>query len=278
MLTASLPLGGSTATREADDLMWRALANPVRRRLLDELGHGPRTTGALAEVVPALSRFAVMQHLGVLESAGLVVVRRRGRHRFNHLNAAPLRRWYERWVLPLADRAAADVVALHRHLEQSGGIDMDEHETVRTIRIENELRFSASAERVFAALTEDSLSWFPHTYGGERARSIVLEPRVGGLHYEDWGDGAGHLYGQVTAYDPPTRFATRGALMPGVILDSEYTVKPSGDDVVLQASKVIVGPLSDEQAGAIRRYGDLSAFEAALRQSIEGPKAEGSAA
>src|SRR5262245_53030712 len=78
--------------------VWRALANPVRRQLLDASSAGPRTTGDLAAEVPELSRFAVMQHLGVLTDAGLVVARPRGRHRFNHLNPVPLRRWYERWV------------------------------------------------------------------------------------------------------------------------------------------------------------------------------------
>src|SRR5262245_31994201 len=96
------------------DAVWRALSNPVRRQLLDALSAGPRTTGDLAAQVPELSRFAVMQHLGVLTDAGLVVARQRGRHRFNHLNSVPLRRWYERWVVPLADSAAADALAVER--------------------------------------------------------------------------------------------------------------------------------------------------------------------
>lgn len=69
-------------------------------------------------------------------------------------------------------------------------------EQLRFVRIENELRFGCSAERLFAALTTDTLAWFPHTYGEQRTQGIVIEPRVGGLDYEDWGSGAGHLYGQ----------------------------------------------------------------------------------
>ena len=87
----------------AEPDLWRALASPVRRRLLDRLRAGPATTSALAGVLPSLSRFAVMQHLGVLTDAGVVVVERRGRDRVNHLNAVPLREWYERWVQPMAD-------------------------------------------------------------------------------------------------------------------------------------------------------------------------------
>src|SRR3954462_5249164 len=109
--------------------VWRALANPVRRQLLDELGRGPRTTGELAATLPDLSRFAVMQHLEVLVEADLVLVRRRGRERFNYLNAVPLQRWYERWVVPLAQRTASELLALERTLEDpdpytKGDLDM----------------------------------------------------------------------------------------------------------------------------------------------------------
>lgn len=78
--------------------VWRALANPVRREILDLLRAGPRTTGDVASRFPALSRFAVMQHLGVLTAAGLVRARREGRERWNHLDPTPIRLLYERWV------------------------------------------------------------------------------------------------------------------------------------------------------------------------------------
>ena len=73
----------------SDDDLWRALANPIRRRLLDALRQGPRTTGQLSAAVPSLSRYAVMQHLGVLTDAGHAFSRRRGREQFNHLNPVP---------------------------------------------------------------------------------------------------------------------------------------------------------------------------------------------
>jgi DNA-binding transcriptional ArsR family regulator len=52
-----------------DVRIWKALGSPHRRALLDALKHGPRTTSALCDVLPQLSRYAVMQHLGVLEQA-----------------------------------------------------------------------------------------------------------------------------------------------------------------------------------------------------------------
>jgi DNA-binding transcriptional ArsR family regulator len=250
--------------------VWRALANPVRRELLDVLRSGPRTTGELADSVPTLSRFAVMQHLDVLVDAGLVVVRRQGRHRFNHLNAVPLRQWYERWVVPLADSIATEVLALKREVEKQEGarpmaVAMDQ---IRTVRVETELRLRAPAERVFAAFTTD-ISWFPATYGGERVRSIVFEPRVGGLHYEDWGDGRGHLYGQVTAYDPPRALSIRARLQLGVTLDTDYLFEQDGDETVLKISRVAVGAMTAEEAAGIRQYGDVANFEDALRRFVE---------
>ena len=141
---------------------------------------------------------------------------------------------------------------------------------IRTVRIETELRFHASPERIFRALTEESLEWFPTTYGEERVKAVVVEPRVGGAHYEDWGDGAGHLYGHVTVYDRPHRLGLRGRVFAGSILDTAYEIEPDGDETVLRMSKVAVGPMTDEQAGSIRTYGDIGRFEEALRRVVEG--------
>lgn len=271
-MLSGVPVAASRQAASAEDAVWRALANPLRRRLLDELSRGARTTGELASATPGLSRFAVMQHLAVLTDAGLVVMRRRGRHRFNYLNAAPLRQWYDRWVTPLAESAAVEVLALHRHLgvtNEGEAVPESSAESVRTVRVENELRFRCSAKRLFEALTTNTLEWFPHTYGGERTRAITLEPRVGGLHYEDWGDGRGHLYGHVTAWDPPRRFTTRGRLHAGTILDASYVLEEEGGDTVLKASKVAFGPITDEEAAGIKLYGDLSPVQEALRKVVE---------
>ncbi|MCA9178234.1 MAG: helix-turn-helix transcriptional regulator [Planctomycetales bacterium] len=88
-----------STSREADgDAIWKALADATRRKLLDQLKAGPRTTTELVEAFPDLSRFAVMKHLDVLRAAGLVLTRADGRRRLNSLNAAPLRDVIERWI------------------------------------------------------------------------------------------------------------------------------------------------------------------------------------
>ena len=252
------------AQAAADPDLWRALASPHRRALLDLLRAGPRTTGALAAELPGLSRFAVMQHLGVLVQAGVVLVERRGRDRVNPLNPAPLREWYERWVVPMADADAAALLSLRRHIEDEGAPMTTD--AFRTVRIVNELRIAAGAERTFEVLTERGSEWYPHSYGAERTRRIVAEPRVGGAHYEDWGDGAGHLYGHVTGWDPPRFWSTRGRLSPGSILDSTYEIVPDGDGVLLRANKVAVGPFTDEEVAGIEEYGDLTPYAGAIER------------
>ncbi len=100
----------------ADDRIWKALADPTRRRILDALRERPRTTGELSSLHRRLSRFAVMKHLRVLERAGLVSVEWMGRERWNHLNPLPIQQIHDRWVSRHIEPLAANVAALARHL------------------------------------------------------------------------------------------------------------------------------------------------------------------
>lgn len=111
----------SSRDRAADPLepVWKALANQWRREMLDFLKEGAMTTGDLDERFPELSRFAVMQHLKVLEQAGLVVVRRSGRSRINHLNPVPIQQIYERWVSQYEGRWTEALLSLKRQVERS---------------------------------------------------------------------------------------------------------------------------------------------------------------
>ena len=103
---------------DRDDALFMALAHRTRRRLLDALKGGPRTTGMLCEALPELDRCTVMQHLKVLEEAALIVVERRGRERWNHLDALPIHAIHERWIGPYAAYAAAMLSRLRRAAEQ----------------------------------------------------------------------------------------------------------------------------------------------------------------
>ena len=79
-------------------LTWKALADPVRREILDLLREEPRTTGDICDAFDHLTRFGVLSHMTVLKKAGLVRVERRGRERINRIDPEPLREAYEDWI------------------------------------------------------------------------------------------------------------------------------------------------------------------------------------
>jgi DNA-binding transcriptional ArsR family regulator len=99
-------------------LVCRALADPTRRRVLDLLREHARGTGELCAAFPALSRFAVLKHLGILRRARLVLVRAEGRERTNFLNAVPLRAIGERWLTAAEAADASGLLALARLAER----------------------------------------------------------------------------------------------------------------------------------------------------------------
>jgi DNA-binding transcriptional ArsR family regulator len=106
-----------------DDLVFKALADATRRSLLDALREGPATTGALCAMHPEMSRFGVMDHLRVLQEAGLITVERDGRARWNHLNPVPIREVYLRWVRPIAETSADELIGLKHVAEARASAD-----------------------------------------------------------------------------------------------------------------------------------------------------------
>jgi DNA-binding transcriptional ArsR family regulator len=103
--------------------VFKALANPLRRAMCDELRLRPLTTSQLCACFPERDRCTVMQHLGVLEDAGLVVAVRKGRERFNHFDAMPIQAIHERWIGPHAASAAAGLLRLKREVEAAKQIE-----------------------------------------------------------------------------------------------------------------------------------------------------------
>jgi len=99
------------------DRIFRALADRRRRRILDLLKSGPLTTGELCAHFPKLDRCTVMQHLGVLERADLVIVKREGRLRWNYLNPLPIKEIYDRWISPYASGAVELLARMKREIE-----------------------------------------------------------------------------------------------------------------------------------------------------------------
>ena len=106
------------STSDLDDRVFKALASPIRRELLDTLRDNPQTTGELCQRFGPLNRCTVMQHLGVLEEAELVIVRRVGRQRWNYLNALPIKHIHDRWIGAYAAGAVDLLDRMKTEIEQ----------------------------------------------------------------------------------------------------------------------------------------------------------------
>jgi DNA-binding transcriptional ArsR family regulator len=100
------------------DKVFRALADPTRRKLLDELyEEDGQTLTALERGLP-MSRIGVMKHLRILEDAGLVTTKRRGREKLHFLNPVPIRLVHDHWVSKYAEPWAATLTGLKKRLEE----------------------------------------------------------------------------------------------------------------------------------------------------------------
>jgi len=139
----------------------------------------------------------------------------------------------------------------------------------RKVEIVSEIWIEAPVERVWKAVCDEQPQWYPHSYGRDRLKRIVTEPRVGGTMYEDWGDGAGHLYSHITHWDPPTTLGTRGALRGGIVLEHWYTFAEDDGGTVLTQTTITFGAIDDDMETGIRSHGDLSRFESSLRAWVE---------
>jgi len=125
--------------------VFRALADANRRVLLDRLfERDGQTLGELCAALPEMTRFGVMKHLGVLETAGLVSTRRVGREKRHHLDPVPIRFVHDRWTGKFAESIVGPMTALKRHLEAP----MDTVDHVYSVYIK------APADRIWQAITE----------------------------------------------------------------------------------------------------------------------------
>jgi len=156
------------------DDVFKALADPTRRNLLDELSRlDGQSLSALEQGLP-MTRFGVMKHLRVLEEAGLVVTKRRGREKLHFLNAVPIRLVHDRWVSKYAEPWAATLTGLKTTLEEDG------MEKVFEIYIKT------TAERLWEAITDSEMR-AKYTFGvgvtsdwtpGSRYEAVAVRPEM----------------------------------------------------------------------------------------------------
>jgi uncharacterized protein YndB with AHSA1/START domain len=200
------------------DEVFRALADPTRRSLLDELfREDGQTLSALEGRLP-MTRFGVMKHLKQLEEAGLVVTRRRGREKLHFLNPVPIRLVHDRWVSKYAEPWAAALSGLKSTLEVS-------MEKVFEIYIKT------SPERLWEAITD------PEIRSKYQFGSRIISDWTPGSHFEmRTPDGAMVLgEGSNIEVDPPHRLVQRIVHLWGEDVKSEGTsritweIEPVGD-------------------------------------------------
>jgi DNA-binding transcriptional ArsR family regulator/uncharacterized protein YndB with AHSA1/START domain len=216
--------------------VWRAVSEPTRRRLIELLRDGPRTTGELCRAF-STTRFAVMKHLAVLERCGVVKVRRAGRERWNELELGPLRGLEARWqatsghAVVAAEPPAAAAGAGSSHVVQ--------------------VFIDAAPWRVFDALAVHVASWWgaPYLLAAD-ATNLVLEPQPGGRFYEEWGHRQGALRGIVAAVKQDERLDLTGAIFGTGVMALAFGLERREGGTLLTAS-VTGAPESPTSRAAI---------------------------
>jgi uncharacterized protein YndB with AHSA1/START domain len=188
------------------DTVFRALADPTRRELLDELfRQDGQTLGALADRF-AMSRFGVMKHLKLLEESGLVVTRRRGREKLHFLNPVPIRLVHDRWVSKYAEPWAGALSDLKSRLE-------------RPMEKVFEIYIKTTPERLWHAITDPE---------------IRSKYNFGARHNSDWTPGSRYEMsapkadgllgeGENLEVDPPRRLVQTMRALWGEDVRSEGT-------------------------------------------------------
>ena len=198
--------------------MFKALADPTRRSLLDELfRQDGQTLSALQERFP-MTRFGVMKHLKQLEEAGLVITKRRGREKIHFLNPVPIRLVHDRWVSKYAQPWAAALSGLKNRLE-------------RPMEKVFEIYIRTTPERLWEAITDTEIR-SKYNFGARvssdwtpGSRVEVSHPNADGL----LGDG------EILEVDPPHRLVHSMRALWSEEVTSEGTsrvtwqIEPIGD-------------------------------------------------
>ena len=206
------------------DDVFKALADPTRRSLLDELfREDGQTLSALEGRLP-MTRFGVMKHLKVLEEAGVVVTRRRGREKLHFLNAVPIRLIHDRWVSKYAEPWAATLSGLKHRLED------------RTMQKIFEIYIKTTPERLWHAITDTEMRR-KYNFG-----AVVTSEWTSGSRYEGAGHGAPIFEGENLEVDPPRRLVQSYRATWSDDVKSEGTsrviweIEPVGDSCLLKVT------------------------------------------
>jgi len=199
------------------DDVFRAVADPTRRSLLDKLfKKDGQTLSALEERLP-MTRFGVMKHLKLLEEAGLVVTRRRGREKLHFLNTVPIRLIHDRWVSKYTEPWVATLSELKHRLEDQAMMKVFE------------IYIKTTPERLWKAITDTEMRR-KYTFG-----AVITSDWTQGSRYQSVGHGTPIFEGENLEVDPPRRLVQSFRALWGEDVKSEgtsrvtYEIEPVGD-------------------------------------------------
>lgn len=191
------------------DDVFKALADPTRRHLLDELfKKDGQSLSSLEQRLPHgshVTRFGVMKHLKLLEAAGLVVTKKRGREKLHFLNAVPIRLLHDRWVSKYTEPWVATLSDLKNRLEN------------KTMEKVFEIYIKTTPERLWKALTDTEMRR-KYTFG-----AVVTSDWTVGSRYEAVGKGTPIFEGENLEVDPPRRLVQSFKALWGEDVKSEGT-------------------------------------------------------
>jgi len=189
----------SPIVRPEEEAVFRALADPTRRAILDRLFHRDGQSLGDIERAFAMSRFGVMKHLRVLEEAGLVTSRRVGRSKLHYLNAVPIQELQHRWIHKFAAGASAALLGLRADLEKGAVMAATAVEAPSQVFA---IFIRTTREQVWQALTESD-----YTLKYYYASTVESDWRAGSpLLYRIADETA--IVGEVVEATPPEKLVT----------------------------------------------------------------------
>jgi uncharacterized protein YndB with AHSA1/START domain len=206
------------------DDVFRAMADPTRRALLDELFRQDGQTLSALEARFSMSRFGVMKHLKLLEEAGLVVTKRRGREKLHFLNPVPIRLVHDRWVSKYAEPWVASLTDLKTTLEA-------------TMEKVFEIYIKTTPERLWEAITDPQMR-SKYNFGAR----VNSEFKPGSHYEQSTPDGRLLGEGKNLEVDPPRRLVQTMTALWGDDVKAEGTsritweIKPVGDSCHLMVT------------------------------------------
>ena len=206
------------------DEVFKALSDPTRRQLLDQLfKEDGQTLSALMKRLP-MTRFGVMKHLKLLEEANLIVTRRRGREKLHFLNAIPIRLIHDRWVNKFTAPWVAALSDLKHGLESM------------TMEKIFEIYIKTTPQRLWQAITDPEMRR-KYTFG-----VVISSDWTPGSRYQVAGGGALIFEGENLVVDPPRRLVQSFRALWGEDVKSQGTsrvtweIEPVGDSCLLKVT------------------------------------------